>query len=363
MTTTLKTVLQEPRIIADALIKGQVTLPKNYWRSRLCCLFFCKDGVDDLYQILKTNFCPLFWTSNFLLLIAPIWLPIYGVIFLALLFGEALTTYIDTMREKRRENRRLRTLRAKEVDRLQLGHFDPEKPIFERLENGRSRFYPRLKDYKSKLNIPKEQLLPLDHPELIKLVDADVLYYINFMRHYGDTHKVAFEDVMNKYYARLEALVKAREKRKQLMDKWFAKVFTRCKKVATAILLVVGVVASVALCYFIFLGVVQATPYVLNFIHWCFVVNWDVTWRTLAAIPILLALMWIVSLVLEHSLFDRFVFTPIGNVAEKVAPVTNPPIIWVFTKFANACSLVANFIKMFFSKNCPGIVYTDEDKV
>ena len=383
---TLKTVGSEHQYIKDAYAK-QSKLPKHYWRIALCRFFFLKDEdeTDKLPIALRKNFCPLFWFSNFLLLIAPIWVTIYLLITFLGWLGEKLgngfeNIVIDNYKAKKKVWRANRDAEIEKEGKVELEKrctYDPKTAVFGRLKRGRDEIKYIIhqlirdgeieevewesKDFQTKLG---------DHYE-------DARYFASFRAFHGPKWKEALtaieiqreeqcaKDARDRAIAEAARLEKERKK-----NAFYAKVFGYAKTFFQALALIVAIPVILFLVYWLYIFVVWAGGYIGQFFYFIFVTRiWDTLRITGWSIVVIAALVFICAF-FAADVFRVWFWRPLGkkilwfgeNILEPGAERTGKGLKWLFSPITKGVLFVWDFGKMFFSNNCPVIEWEEEKK-
>lgn len=353
----LTTIAQEPRVIASALFKGEVQLPSNYWRIRLCCFFFWKDDKEDLFRILQNNFCPLFWTSNFILVSSFIWLPVYLVIHTISYILDRLTNWriqrqssSITKQKQKQEELATWNLAKPNVDWLRAGKetFDIHRPRYEDL--GLLGLYPQWDQMKQFAFNGYERYycdFRAKHP-----YDADALYS-------RLVHQLEKEEETQRERNRIaeERAAQWKQRREVL----FGKIFAKGKVIFQSTI----VFASLAAAFYVGLGllwlVVNAIVPALSGIVGFFFVSHP---GVLPMVVLAVGVGVFIYLQLKEDSYTRTQLTPeVAEFFEGVASGFSKAWSFVSPVFKAAGAVFSfcyDFVRMFFSNNCPGITYKDD---
>lgn len=250
---TLMTIFSEPRILRETWDK-EVHFPENYWRTELCVYFLWQDDKDDLPNALRYNFCPLFWFSNLVLLLVPLWLPFYLIIKGLNLFCEvAVTPNIDNFYAWKVERKATKAQEGiqHERNRIKSITFDPTKVNMNLLRRGRHYINSTLwqtgsvgPDESDPVN---SKVVNWDNPRLLDECDEEEAYFMAFRRFYKDTWPQEFrrleEESEERHRKELETL-RAEERRAEAVkadfNKMLTSVFTWSKIICKAILFLVA---------------------------------------------------------------------------------------------------------------------------
>lgn len=379
----LKTVLLEPKYIKDAL-KKESKLPEYYWRLELCIIFFLEEKRSDLPRALQNNFCPLFWFSNFLLLVAPIWGTIYAIGYTLRQIYSLLCTYVTSpvwdrwesyTRAYSRKQMLLRDKRETEVFKVKHT-FNPSEPRVTQLRWGESFVSEYTHNLKAAGAITE---VDWDSDEFLsKLNDEDVYYFATFRRLYKDKWKDTIakiiEEDKKRSIEKLEAAQAAEKKIKESKarrERFFSKLFGYAKTLCQVMALLVAIPGVIAVAYFVYLLTIKLW-YVIGVVyHFLFVEHLPEFLEITGCVILGLVLVMVASITVK-ALRGLF-WTPVVNAVayccdisadllRPVAKVIVNPIVWIGRKIGGFFSFVLDFVRMFFTDNCPHIEWEEEEK-
>lgn len=385
MTESLKTILHEHRYIKDAL-KKESKLPRHYWRIQLCRFFFLKGDVDRIPRALRSNFCPLFWFSNFLVLTSPIWLAVMLIGYLIVRLFDFIENFIVTpVKKKKQEWKKARMIRriaqGKEEKKSEY-QYNPAKPDPAKISCGRQEFemiYKRLKDKGLVTGEPD-----WNSDELVQLVeehcrydeDYDSVYFVNFRRHCREMSwrrelaRLREEENQRRERLRIkqeeEANIAKEKKRKR--DAFFAKVFSMCKTFFQWLALIIALPVAVFLAYVLYNVVIFVGVQFITLCKFIFITHYQHTIEALVIAVIACVTLSFLYAFFSAEIFRKWFWRPLGsawevscdNVIVPVAKGVACPFIWMGNKIAKVCEFVYDFGRMFMSENCPHITWEDE---
>lgn len=370
----LRTLFSEPRILRETWDK-EVHFPENYWRTELCVYFLWQDDKDDLPNALRYNFCPLFWFSNLVLLIAPLWLPVYLIIKGLNLFCEtAVTPGLESVQAWNTERKATIRLEKKhdERERIKNTKFDPANVNINLLRRGKA-FINCLIWETGSISVESTEDDPVnskvvnwDNPRLLEECDEEEAYFMAFRRLYGAQWP--------QEYARLEAaaeekdkkeieLQRAEAKRAQQVqsdfNKMFASIFNWSKIICKAILFLV----ALPVIYFVAIGCYKLAVWLFYAVGWLLWVMFVENLSTTAiVIAIIVGIVVFIGLMV-YLFSERIIQSLVGETFAKLEPIFEAilsPFVWVCKKIGAMASFCFNFVRMFYVSNCPGIKYPDD---
>ena len=366
---TLMTIFSEPRILRETWDK-EVHFPENYWRTELCVYFLWQDDKDDLPNALRYNFCPLFWFSNLVLLLIPLWLPVYLIIKGLNLFCEAtVTPSLDSFHAWKTERRATIKLENTHLERERIKNtkFDPTKVNLNLLRRGKAFINCVLwstgsvgADESDPVNA---RVVNWDNPRLLEECDEEEAYFMAFRRTYGADWPQQYarleREAEESHRRDLEAK-RAEERRVQQvqadLNKMFASIFSWSKIICKAILFLV----ALPVIYFVAIGCYKLAVWLFYFIGWLLWVMFvqNLTTTCIVIVSVVAILSFIALMVYLFS--EKIIQSLVGSTFSKLEPIIEvilTPIVWVFLKIGAFGSFCFNFIRMFYVSNCPGIKY------
>lgn len=372
----LGTVFQEPRVLAEAW-KKQVNLPPNYWRTQLAMFVLVCSSKNELPRALRYNYCPLFWFTNILVLLLPAILLIAGVMKLAILIARTLgtfaitpgTEYIESWCADRKAVRETVKVEKKKR-RLLAVKYDDRSPDFELLSDGQDRFEAAIQ-YKLPENFS------FNDPVIVEIIASDwvanraVMYYLSFRQIFSTNHETKLRELREAWRAKEQENTKKQLeeiKRKEAVDadwnKIFSSIFYWSKIICKALLFIVSVPLIALLAWGIYVALIFLAKGVVWLGAALFVTHLKVTLLCIGiAIAFAVVIFGIVIFVQSGALREKVWEPFIDFLENRVAPffgVLFKPFAFAGKKIAGFFTFLTNFIRMFYSENCPGITYTDE---
>jgi hypothetical protein len=369
---SLGTIFQEPRILAEAW-GGQVNLPPNYWRTQLAMFTLVCSSRKELPRALQFNYCPLFWFTNILVLLLPAIISIAVVIKLVTTianfvgtFGiEPAGTFIDTWCTNRKEVRAT-VKEAKKLHTLRSVVYDDRYPNYEKLLEGQDRFERHVRHY-------LDEGFSFDDPRIPELfaVNQDVMYYVAFRKIFTTNHETKLRELREAWLKAKEQKTKQEiaelERVKAVEKDWnkiFSNIFYWSKIICKALLFVVSVPLTALLCW----GLYQLLIIIINCVGWLlhviFIQNLITTVYVVGGIVLVASIIFgIVIFVQSGALRDRIWDPFVEFLENRIFPVfcfCGRPFAFIGRKVAGGFTFLFNFFRMFYSENCPGVVYTDE---
>lgn len=382
--SVLKTVAHEHRYIIDAINK-QSKLPKHYWRIALCRFFFMVDNTAELPSILRTNFCPLFWFTNFLLLTAPIWLTFaligWVLIKIAGVFARKLIHPVEhkykVYMAAKSQARCYKYYAAHAAAEKARRTFNPNEVNLEKLTSGK-RSTPRI----IKMCKLRGEHIPYKidwaDPKLIDLLyDDTAAYFASFLAMYGPAWRQELRKLQtmerekyNRLTARYEAEAAKIKADRVKRDKMFTTIFMRakafCRVVALIVMLPVAIFAAIGL-YHIAIFLVLALG---AFCYFAFVEHAEITWTIVIMVPFVVPLLYSVGLRFAGDTCRDKIWRPMADRLLSFFDVYFIPFLCFISKpfirvggwFIKSCAFCRDFTKMFFIENCPLIEWEEEKK-
>lgn len=371
----ITTIANESKIITTAISGKKLILPDNYWRTRLCCSFFCANSRQELFRILQYNFCPLFWVSNFILLIFPIWFPLkllVGAIVAGLqLFCNAAGERFEGVFESYKSYRE-----ARDEEAIAKKYtYNPKNPKLTYLCVGKENLPTHLQYLRSTFNVhPGLYNFPWSSPEFLNRLSHYARYYATFIAHCGSFE--AAEQKLVSLIAEEKEKELRREKFKAKLDasigvitsnteKTFNNVYTKFKWFfqLSALLALIPLVLAVAAGIWYACGnyVTPGFIFVLSLLDY---ISLSALLQVGAIALITGAVIAIIVAFVDLKFFDNFIIPTAQGFAELFKPLAP---LWGAVKntwllIISLILFVVNTIRMFFSENCPGIHYESEEK-
>lgn len=377
----LGTVLNEGRYIKDA-IKNRSKLPSNYWRKHLALYAFRKDEMSELPKALQSNFCPLFWVTNFLLLVSPLWVPVY--IFFGLLdkaFDKieqlVLKPSISYIKKRKEARVEFKSKEYREEIRLKYT-YDPRSPNLPNLLEGRESIESVLETLRGWGFLKKGQPVQWDDPKLLENIhDHEARYFATFCAHYGENWKSEYKRLKDDYTARekeraekYKKLVEAEKARKAARDQQLSRLFGHAKTFCKVVALAIALPLVVFVAYHLYYALGFCWYWIYRFLHFVFVDHiYDVLTFAWQFCIVLVAAIALASLFALDAP-KKYIWFPIGRGIRwtwktLVLPplkIIAAPFVWLGGILSGTLEFVFNFIRMFFSENCPHIEWEKEEE-
>lgn len=371
----LGTVLNEGRYIRDA-VKNRSKLPSNYWRAHLAMYAFRKDEMSELPKALQSNFCPLFWVTNFLLLVSPLWVPVY--IFFGLLdkaFDKieelVLLPAGAYIKKRKEENVKIRGEVYKEEMKKKYT-YDPKFPNLMDLICGRESIESVLETMRAWGQIQKDK--PIDWGDdkfLDNIHDHEARYFATFRAYHGKSWKDEYTRLKEvnairekEREERHKKLREAEKERKANRDRQFAKLFSYAKPVCKFVALAIGIPIACVVSYHLYFFLGFCWYWIARFLHFVFVLHIYDVLIIVVACAITIAALFATQVCRKH------IWSPVGKGfgwtwKKLILPplkIIAAPFVWLGGILSGTLEFVFNFIRMFFSENCPHIEWEKEEE-
>jgi len=379
----LGTVLNEGRYIGDA-IKNRSKLPKNYWRKHLALYVFRKDEISELPKALQSNFCPLFWVTNFLLLVSPLWLPVY--IFFGLLdkaFDKLEDWVLQPSRvyiKKRKEARNEYRANVYREEVRQKYTYDPKMPNLPNLIEGRDCIETILETLRGWGILLKGQPIPWDDPKFldnIHIHDREARYFATFRAYHGNKWKDEYNRLKDEYTRRekereeyFKRVAEEEKERKARRDRQLAKLFGYAKTFCKVAALFVAIPVICIVAYYSYYAIGFCWYWICRFLHFVFIEHIIDVLKTALGVVIVLAVAVAIAALVATPVCRKHIWTPLGKGIcwawnKLVLPplkLIAAPFVWIGKLISNFLEFVFNFIRMFFSENCPHIEWEEDEE-
>lgn len=420
----IDSLLQKPRIIAEALTIHHVDLPPDYWRFRLASWFFRRNVVSHP-SALTRNFCPLFWFTNILVPVFVLVAPFVYVgkrilsgfsLVLKHIIEPAATKTIDTINQVRKESFLAKL--QKNCDPHNWKECEAWQENIESWENNPPEWFDHYKQM-----TPTQASTEVVWDSFAKWAKDDLRAFFFFQKH-GDDAIKTLERLKEEFARKDEEQANQREKKKSEsqdaaeFSKKVNDLVVRYKKIATVVAWVIlgpiAVSAAILLLYWV--GV---------FLGWFAGLLWSVPWGSM--LYELIKFSWVFGKILAGLIGSMLLFFMITNLMleptllalEKIddylekrwpsetkereqepsmmeyipelkkqglvkysfvgllmaimgmfciitrALMLSPfgylvKALWKILTFIGVCCVFPiNFIKMFYTENCPGITITN----
>lgn len=376
---TLKTILQEGRILREAW-GGSVKLPSNYWRTRLVMYVFGLTDKAQVPNIFKNNYCPLFWFSNFLLFTSPLWLLLFGIVWVGKKIGgwlddtcfSPLMESIETKSKVSKERKKQRSA-EEEIEARRAIVYNDSDPDLAKLQAGKEWYETWLKDRTDVRVDDVEYFVGKAYPSFL-------VYYARFRQRYGDDsyesriHSIA-EGIQARWTqerAEEQARREQLELQKQDWNRIFISIINWTKIFGKAFVFVFAVPVIALVAWFLYELVILVVPAIFNGLWYALTNHFT---DILLGLGLFVAVIGTISglvFFFKSDWFDEAKDTTIDGVGAAfgatgrgiaaVWRVITSPFVWVGRLIWSFCEFIVNFFRMFFSQNCPGITYDEEVK-
>lgn len=376
--SSIFTIFQEPRILAEAW-GGTVNLPPNYWRTQLAMFVLLCSNREELPRALRYNFCPLFWFTNILALLSPLIFMLAVLIKVSIFLSKGLvaigieptTTAIDAWVSTHKEQRGI-DRRQREKSKLINTVYDDRNPDYLKLIKGRERFERHIREDMG------EGFSFSDPAFFVKLADhwhinPSVMYYAAFRKIFTTNYETKLRELSDAYDKKLEEQnIKDRaeyQSKQQIEKDWnkiFSSIFYWSKLLCKALLFVATVPAAAVIAWVLYYLATLLYQGVSWLCMQLFVIHLMPTLGFIAGFIFLIAVVMGIVALVDSGVLSEKVGQPIATFFKKVVlPVLVflvSPFGWIALTIGKIFKFVVNFIRMFYSENCPGVVYTDEPK-
>ena len=361
--SSLATVIQEFRILGEALDKNRedpINLPNNYWRSELAACFL-RRSKGDLPRPFRLNFCPLFWFTNLLVLTLPIWGVVYGFIWLALVIADITViplTNLLTSRSLVRNTARLRESQLELRARIKTITFVRSNVDYSLFKAGQLaiKTLPLDMAYAGVVTPAESENFDYNRIDILEYASLAQAYYLSFMRQFPDRIEAEALDITQEAQQRFTEAARIAEIAERTRRMKVANRIAKCKTVCKILLIIVAIPVTMALAVGLWVLAIKAY-YGIGWLWWVLIV--ENLRDTLICTTMIIAG---VSIPLTIALSIRANPARGAKVSNFIGDLICLCVYPIFLLATGIC-FCGRLIKMFYSENCPAIVFNDDEKV
>lgn len=363
MLSSLSTLRYELSYISQALTAHGVELPTNYWRFKLACFFLRVEENEKLPAALRRNFCPLFWFTNLLVLLSPIWGAAFLLVYVMDFFMSPVAKVVGAYTEKQVKRRRKEAMSekiadiTKELHNYNQGVFSSKYyAVFRKAE---ASFYnnSHLVSYNEETGSYNWD----DDSHLTSDLPLETVFYILAKRILGDKYTDVYYDVA-RYVAdctkKKEEKKAARYKIPQRISMSFNEFLSITKTLCKVIVFPVSLIGLIYLTPLLFSGFRFICLQLYNFILFTFVTHFNTTLIVAFTLCCIAGLIYTLAVYVGSSRLSSF-FAIIWRAFCVVFGYVITPFVFLVGVMIKLIKAVYLFTKMFFSNNCPAITIKD----